>query len=802
MDEGTTVTLDGSASFDADNDALTYAWAAPSGVALSDTNGIDPTFTAPTVSTTTVYTFSLVVNDNTANSANTSTVTITVNPLPESTSAGDLPFTAATFGEDANRLAKWQHSQNGIEIEIHYKSEETSTSYNQAIRKLILTSAGTAAVDIVNTPNWALFTTAAQLDRAYHVGTDGSTLVATGASDLFSIAVNNGSSWEIDIAQQGNNRGRLTLTDSFTSTSNWSFIDDIEIATTDTGTGTGGGDQSAYKVIKMVTAVTAAEGGNAAFTVRAVSAIEYRWKKDLDGQEEVVTNVSFPTLDWVEFPFYVVNASQAVNVTVKQSKITKGQNTFHMADGSGNGGGAAVEAPTLYLYRGKSYTFSFSGFATATHPFYLSTTGPSNWVVGIKNSEYSSGVTSASDSLVFNVPSDAPDVLYYHCANHAGMGGKIEIYTPGEVLVLQNVASGSIKPDYICEIKTSDDGWDWAGNGELSVTSDRFGRITGRLEDSAGTFVDGWFEVFDEHWDWIDLWEFGGWSFDTKGNTYSLDLPKGKYKVMFHPNEPAYSESFYDGATDFEAGTLIKVDTNRLTDGIDFILTKQPIGTISGNLTDAGTGSPITSDVEFQVFKANAQGKPINSWPDYYLWLGSGDIDSGTGAYSLSLPSGDYIMRVKVWADYDGAAESIPFDTVYYNGVTSKSEASVVTVVEGQPKSLINFSMTRAKFATITGSVVDENDQILAGWVNVDLFSVPDTGKITEENIWDYFAEPIEMFYDQGTGQYKVKVAPGTYVLGVGGDSNGTYYRQQFYNGVYQPKKSDKDYARCRFLHG
>ncbi|MFP6603583.1 MAG: hypothetical protein VB862_13710, partial [Pirellulaceae bacterium] len=559
-----------------------------------------------------------------------------------------------------------------IEIEIHYRSEETSTSYNQAIRKLILTSAGTAALDIVNTPNWALFTTASQVDRAYHVGTDGSTLVAAGASDLFSIAVNDGSSWVVDIAQQGNNRGRQTLANSFTSTSNWIFVDDTEIATTGTGTGTGigtgtgtgtgSGTQQALTITKMVTSVTAPAGGNAAFTVRATgTSLQYQWKKDMDGQQDAVTGVAFPTLDWVEFPFYVVNTSQTINVTVKQSKFIKGQNAYHMADGSGSGGGAALEAPTLYVYRGQSYTFSFSGFATATHPFYLSTTGASSWVAGNKNGEYTTGVTSASDSLAFNVPSDAPDVLYYHCANHAGMGGRIEIYTAGEVLVLQNVAGGYSKPRYQCEIKkVSDNWWDWAGDGELNVTSERFGRITGKLEDSAGTFVDGWFEVFDEHWDWVDLWEFGGWSFDTKGNTYSLDLPRGKYKVMFYPNEPAYVESFYDGATDFETGTLIKVDTNRLADGIDFILTKQPIGTISGTLTDAGTGSPITSDVEFQVFKADAGGKPINSWPDYYLWLGSGDINSETGAYTLSLPSGDYIMRVKVWADYDGAAESIP----------------------------------------------------------------------------------------------------------------------------------------------
>ncbi|HJN91068.1 MAG TPA: PKD domain-containing protein, partial [Verrucomicrobiota bacterium] len=446
VDEGVTVTLDGNASSDNDGDLLTYTWAVPtgSGITLTGANTATPTFTAPSVSTPTAYTFSLVVNDNTADSANTATVTITVNPPPPTTSASDLPFTAVNFGEDADRLAKWEHTQNGIAIEIHYRSTETGQAYNAAVRKLIVTSSGTAALDVVNTPDWALFTTSSQLDRAYHVGTDGSTVVATGASDLFSIAANNGSSWVIDVAQQSNNRGRLTLTGGFTSTSNWSFIDDAAIAAT--GTGTGDGTQPAFNITKMVTSVTASAGGNAAFTVRATgSSLQYRWKKEVDGQEEVLTGVTFPTLDWVEFPFGFVNASQSMNITVQPSKITKGQNTFHMADGSGNGGGAAVEAPTLYLYRGKSYTFSFSGFATATHPFYMSTTGPSNWAVGTKNSEYTSGVTSASDSVVFNVPSDAPDVLYYHCANHAEMGGKIEIYTPGEVLVLQDVSGDSNK---------------------------------------------------------------------------------------------------------------------------------------------------------------------------------------------------------------------------------------------------------------------------------------------------------------------------------------------------------------------
>ena len=79
VDEGTLVTLNGSASSDADSDPLTYEWTAPEGITLSDNTLAQPTFTAPTVATSTTYEFSLVVNDGTVNSL-PDIVVITVNP--------------------------------------------------------------------------------------------------------------------------------------------------------------------------------------------------------------------------------------------------------------------------------------------------------------------------------------------------------------------------------------------------------------------------------------------------------------------------------------------------------------------------------------------------------------------------------------------------------------------------------------------------------------------------------------------------------------------------------------------------
>ena len=54
--------------------------------------------------------------------------------------------------------------------------------------------------------------------------------------------------------------------------------------------------------------------------------------------------------------------------------------------------------------------------------------------------------------------------------------------------------------------------------------------------------------------------------------------------------------------------------------------------------------------------------------------------------------------------------------------------------------------MTRAKIATITGTITDENNQKLNGWAFVDLFTYPTSGKINHDNKFDYWAEVIDMF--------------------------------------------------------
>jgi hypothetical protein len=79
------------------------------------------------------------------------------------------------------------------------------------------------------------------------------------------------------------------------------------------------------------------------------------------------------------------------------------------------------------VYRGGTYTFNL----TATgHPFYLTTDNGTSFVTETYVGEYTSGVTGSRNetgTLVFVVPENAPDTLYYQCGVHGNMRGAIVI---------------------------------------------------------------------------------------------------------------------------------------------------------------------------------------------------------------------------------------------------------------------------------------------------------------------------------------------------------------------------------------
>ena len=128
------------------------------------------------------------------------------------------------------------------------------------------------------------------------------------------------------------------------------------------------------------------------------------------------------------------------------------------ADGSnhytftGEGLTGAVNDPTLYLTRGKTYRF-VNGNSAGAHPFRIQTT-----VNGSAGTEYNTGVTNnggaGGSTIVFEVPHAAPDVLYYQCTSHGSMGG---IFYITGALADGTVTTAKLAADAVTSAKIADD---------------------------------------------------------------------------------------------------------------------------------------------------------------------------------------------------------------------------------------------------------------------------------------------------------------------------------------------------------
>ena len=148
--------------------------------------------------------------------------------------------------------------------------------------------------------------------------------------------------------------------------------------------------------------------------------------------------------------------------------------------------------PTLYLHRGKTYEFAVN--ATG-HPFYIKTvsgTGTGN--------AYSDGVINngtASGTIKFVVPQDAPSKLYYNCSAHAAMAGEIIIPRAAQIDDLSDVDTSTTAPTdgQVLTWDNANSKWEpaTASGGialtDLSVTTNSVGTAALTYTNSTGVFT-------------------------------------------------------------------------------------------------------------------------------------------------------------------------------------------------------------------------------------------------------------------------------------------------------------------------
>ena len=105
----------------------------------------------------------------------------------------------------------------------------------------------------------------------------------------------------------------------------------------------------------------------------------------------------------------------------------EGSQNIYVVDGE--------DRKTIYLLRGKKYIFDQTN--SIDHPIALSTVNNGN--ASKPTTDYTAGWDSSDKTFI--VPQDAPDILYYYCTVHPGMGGDIYINSfPQDLLTLDDVA--------------------------------------------------------------------------------------------------------------------------------------------------------------------------------------------------------------------------------------------------------------------------------------------------------------------------------------------------------------------------
>ena len=104
-----------------------------------------------------------------------------------------------------------------------------------------------------------------------------------------------------------------------------------------------------------------------------------------------------------------------------------------------------VNNAVLTLTRGQTYTFDIQ--SGAAHPFFIKTVQGAGTGNAYNNGVTNNGTTSGT--ITFTVPFDAPDTLFYDCANHSPMTALINVIpepsTLGAALVLGTVALASAR---------------------------------------------------------------------------------------------------------------------------------------------------------------------------------------------------------------------------------------------------------------------------------------------------------------------------------------------------------------------
>ncbi len=230
----------------------------------------------------------------------------------------------------------------------------------------------------------------------------------------------------------------------------------------------------------------------------------------------------------------------------------------------------------------------------------------------------------------------------------------------------------------------------------INFTLSAGGRITGTVTNAATgqpIFDNLFVQLHDAAGQFV-----GGANTDKDTGLYNMPgVPPGTYYAIV--GYTGFFNQIYNGITcsvscQIVLGTPIHVAVGAVTASIDFALVPQAsVGSISGTLTDAGTGSPVASGLNVQLFTiTGAQIANVNT--------------NASGVYTFTnLAAASYYVRTNPGGGFPliGTLHGSP-DVVCLNCNVTTSGGTPVPVTAGATTT-INFTLTRG--VRISGTVTN-----------------------------------------------------------------------------------------------
>ena len=351
---------------------------------------------------------------------------------------------------------------------------------------------------------------------------------------------------------------------------------------------------------------------------------------------------------------------------------------------SGPGFPSPSNDPTLYLMRGHTYKFTNN---SGGHPFRIQ----SDPATGGGGTEYNLGVVNnnAGDgsSLIFTVPMDSPNILYYQCVSHKEMTGTINIInsSASSSSSLSNlVAATPLVFDYNTDIISttftpnstetlSNKTFDYTSNfiNGVKITTDN-DNVDSRNAYIYGTSIDGS----------TDNYLMGGVNdiliLENKISGKDIQLKTNNGTINLNNNT-----LFGSGTTNnFNNGSITDLSSINVSNNVPTDLTigntsdstqidgsSININNIKGNVSIGNTGPGYLTDIKGDTVTINNITVPSGVGSDIFAL--KSDLNSITGTTITSSPpnftsnNGTLIQPIATYTDSTGASVSNSWGEIF-----------------------------------------------------------------------------------------------------------------------------------------